>query len=51
VIRTLAISMFRGKSGSLIKILWHDGIGMTAYERAVTGFAGCGKTSSLLPAD
>ncbi len=23
--------VFRGKSGSLIKILWHDGIGMSLY--------------------
>jgi Transposase IS66 family len=23
--------VFRGRSGSLIKILWHDGIGMSLY--------------------
>lgn len=23
--------MFRGKSGELIKILWHDGLGMSLY--------------------
>ena len=25
--------MFRGRSGSLIKILWHDGIGMSLYAK------------------
>jgi transposase len=25
--------VFRGKSGSLIKILWHDGIGMSLYAK------------------
>jgi transposase len=25
--------MFRGKSGSLIKILWHDGLGMSLYAK------------------
>jgi transposase len=24
--------VFRGKSGKLIKILWHDGLGMSLYE-------------------
>lgn len=33
--RTAAISMFfRGKSGKLIKILWHDGLGMPPYAGA-----------------
>ena len=25
--------VFRGRSGSLIKILWHDGIGMSLYAK------------------
>jgi transposase len=25
--------VFRGRSGSLIKILWHDGVGMSLYTR------------------
>jgi transposase len=25
--------VFRGKSGSLIKILWHDGLGMSLYAK------------------
>lgn len=25
--------MFRGKSGKLIKILWHDGLGMSLYAK------------------
>jgi transposase len=25
--------VFRGRSGSLIKILWHDGLGMSLYAR------------------
>ena len=25
--------MFRGRSGSLIKILWHDGVGMSLYAK------------------
>jgi transposase len=25
--------VFRGKSGKLIKILWHDGIGMSLYAK------------------
>jgi transposase len=25
--------IFRGRSGSLIKILWHDGIGMSLYAK------------------
>lgn len=25
--------VFRGKSGALLKILWHDGIGMSLYAR------------------
>jgi transposase len=25
--------LFRGRSGSLIKILWHDGIGMSLYAK------------------
>ena len=25
--------VFRGRSGSLIKILWHDGLGMSLYTR------------------
>jgi transposase len=25
--------VFRGRSGSLIKILWHDGVGMSLYAR------------------
>ena len=25
--------VFRGRSGSLIKILWHDGIGMSLYSK------------------
>ena len=32
--RTAAISIvFRGKSGKLIKILWHDGLGMSLYAK------------------
>lgn len=27
--------VFRGRSGSLIKILWHDGIGMSLYASAL----------------
>ena len=27
------LNVFRGKSGSLIKILWHDGIGMSLYAK------------------
>ena len=38
--------VFRGKSGKLIKILWHDGLGMSLYakrlERGRTGFGWCG---------
>ena len=26
--------VFRGRSGALIKILWHDGIGMSLYAKA-----------------
>ena len=29
--------VFRGRSGSLIKILWHDGIGMSLYKRLERG--------------
>jgi transposase len=25
--------VFRGRSGSLIKVLWHDGVGMSLYAR------------------
>ena len=25
--------MFRGKNGKLIKILWHDGLGMSLYSK------------------
>ena len=25
--------VFRGRSGSLIKVLWHDGIGMSLYAK------------------
>ena len=25
--------MFRGRSGKLIKILWHDGLGMSLYAK------------------
>ncbi|WP_084293016.1 IS66 family insertion sequence element accessory protein TnpB [Bradyrhizobium sp. WSM3983] len=25
--------MFRGRSGSLIKALWHDGIGLSLYAK------------------
>ena len=36
--------VFRGKSGQLIKVLWHDGIGMSLYakrlERGVAGRRG-----------
>jgi transposase len=31
--------VFRGKSGSLIKILWHDGIGMSLYAKRGTEHA------------
>ena len=26
--------VFRGKSGKLIKMLWHDGLGMSLYAKA-----------------
>lgn len=25
--------VFRGRSGTLVKIIWHDGIGMSLYSR------------------
>ena len=25
--------VFRGRSGSLVKILWHDGVGMSLYAK------------------
>jgi transposase len=27
--------VFRGRSGSLIKILWHDGVGMSLYAKRI----------------
>ena len=27
--------VFRGKRGQLVKILWHDGVGMSLYTKAV----------------
>jgi transposase len=27
------MAVFRGKSGKLIKILWHDGLGMSLYAK------------------
>lgn len=30
--------VFRGRSGSLIKILWHDGIGMSLYANYVHSY-------------
>jgi len=29
------LHVFRGRSGSLIKIVWHDGIGMSLYAKAL----------------
>jgi transposase len=28
-----AICMFRGRRGNLVKILWHDGLGMSLYAK------------------
>ena len=30
--------VFRGRSGSLIKILWHDGVGMSLYANYVHSY-------------
>jgi transposase len=30
--------VFRGRSGSLIKILWHDGIGMSLYANYLASY-------------
>jgi transposase len=35
--------VFRGKSGSLCKILWHDGIGMSLYATDWSAGASCGR--------
>ena len=46
--------VFRGRSGSLIKILWHDGIGMSLYAkrlehgRFIWPLAAAGADSGLL---
>ncbi|HEY1472957.1 MAG TPA: IS66 family insertion sequence element accessory protein TnpB [Pseudolabrys sp.] len=29
--------VFRGKSGKLIKVLWHDGLGMSLYAKRLEG--------------
>ena len=31
--------VFRGRSGSLVKILWHDGVGMSLYARPKSLFS------------
>jgi transposase len=35
--------VFRGKSGSLCKILWHDGLGMSLYAKRLERGASCGR--------
>ena len=30
--------VFRGRNGSLIKILWHDGVGMSLYANYVHSY-------------
>ena len=42
--------VFRGKSGSLIKILWHDGIGMSLYAKRLErgGFVWPSATSGVV---
>jgi transposase len=30
--------VFRGKSGKLIKILWHDGLGMSLYANYLASY-------------
>lgn len=30
-----AISIFRGRSGNLIKIIWHGGLGMSLYAKRI----------------
>lgn len=34
--------VFRGKSGKLIKILWHDGLGMSLVPSGWSAAASCG---------
>ena len=40
------IYVFRGRSGSLIKAIWHDGIGLSLYEAIGPGTPSCGRRRS-----
>jgi transposase len=35
--------VFRGRSGSLVKIIWHDGIGMSLYAKRLEKVGLCGR--------
>jgi hypothetical protein len=43
--------VFRGKRGSLLKILWHDGVGMSLYARRLETGRSAGGPSTGRPAD
>ena len=37
------VFVFRGRAGSLIKALWHDGIGLSLYAKRLDRVASCGR--------
>ena len=39
--------VFRGKSGKLIKILWHDGLGMSLYAKRLVMPSGLSAAASF----
>jgi transposase len=41
--------VFRGKRGSLLKVLWHDGLGMSLYAKRLAGSSGRRRRMVLSP--
>jgi transposase len=41
--------IFRGRRGDLVKILWHDGIGLSLYAIWTVGSSFCGARSFKPP--
>ena len=37
------VFFFRGRSGSLIKAIWHDGLGLSLYASVSTEVVSCGR--------
>ncbi|WP_092514440.1 hypothetical protein [Afipia sp. GAS231] len=42
-------AVFRRRGGSLIKTLWHDGIGLSLYRNAESGVDDCSRGSHVRP--